>query len=446
MGDTLHTWLDGTHVGVFHRTESGRITFRYDSPDGAPVSLSLPRTDGIRASAPEAFLENLLPEDGAARARMALRLHVDSTDPFALLREADTVGGLTFTAEAEPRGRTVVASPVDDEEIARQVGYAARNGHHWFARDPDDEFSERPLPRCRFSIAGGQPKITLARRAGVWLWPNIAIPSTHILKAEVRGCAGSDRVEDATMTLGGLCGLPVAEHGVWEAEGAHAFIVRRFDRIIRDGTVHRLHCEDLAQAMGLRPDMKYAITAADCVRFLRRHDPTDGMAYEWIRRLAFNVSSADCDSHGRNYSIIPGADGFRFAPMYDMAATRTWPHLDQEMAMPVNGVQYAELLTPHDWEAFAVSVGLDGERVVHTARTMAYHVLERREEATKGVPGAVRDAMLNAIGRANEAICPLDGLIPAGGEPKGGYATGGLVWVGPHTRSGHAVSGYWRSR
>lgn len=446
MGDILHAWLDGAHVGVFHRTPSGRISFCYDSADGIPISLSLPRSGRIRPLAPEAFLANLLPDDEAAQRRMAARLHVDSIDPFVLLGNADTVGGLTFTPDAKTPAPAVTARPVDDEEIARQIGYAARNGHHWFARDPDDEFSERERPRCRFSIAGGQPKITLARRAGVWLWPNASIPSTHILKAEIRDCPGSDRVEDATMTLGSLCGLPVAEHGIWEADGAHAFIVRRFDRIIRDGTVHRIHCEDLAQAMGLRPDMKYAIGAADCIRFLRRHDPTDGMAYEWIRRLAFNISSADCDSHGRNYSIMPAADGFRFAPMYDMTATRTWPHLDQEMAMPVGGVEYAELLTPGDWEAFARSVGLDGERVAHIARTMAYRVLERREEAARDVPAPIRDTMLNAIGRANEAICPLDEPVSAEDAPTGSFTTGGAVWIGPHMRSGYAVSGYWRSR
>lgn len=107
--------------------------------------------------AAETFLENLLPDDENARRRMALRLHIDSIDTFLLLGNADTVGGLVFTAEPSLPRRPVEVRPVYDEEIAQQIGYVRANGYGWFARDVNDEFYERSIPRCRFSIAGGQP-------------------------------------------------------------------------------------------------------------------------------------------------------------------------------------------------------------------------------------------------------------------------------------------------
>lgn len=407
-GETLHVWRDGEHVGEFLRDPHGRVSFRYDSDRESPISLSLPANGNASRTAAETFLENLLPDDENARRRMALRLHIDSIDTFLLLGNADTVGGLVFTAEPNLPRRPVEVRPVDDEEIAQQIGYVRANGYSWFARDVNDEFYERSIPRCRFSIAGGQPKFTLARRGGVWLWPNIAIPSTHIIKPELRDCPESDTVEDATMTLGMQCGLPVAEHGLLEVRGARAFITRRFDRTVNGNGVRRIHCEDLAQAMGRAPEAKYDIGAAACIRFLQRYDATGEMCYEWVRRLAFNVSSANYDAHGKNYSIMLNDRDFCFAPMYDMVATRAWPHLDQEMAMPINGVNYPELLTPHDWQAFASQTGLDEERVVHLARTMANSVLDHAQESSEEVSEPVRGAMLTAIAKANASIEPLD--------------------------------------
>lgn len=113
--------------------------------------------------------------------------------------------------------------------------------------------------------------------------------------------------------------------------------------------------------------------------------------------------------------------------------------------MPINGVEFAELLTPSDWEAFAEEAGLDGERVAHIARTMAGAVLDHLDEASAGLPDSLRESMRKAVSKANENIQPLHGRMP---KPKANTASfgGGGVWVSPHIRSGYPVSGYWRSR
>ena len=96
-GERLHVWTDGDHVGEFMRTSGGHVSFHYDSKEGAPISLSLPRTGKSSGKAASAFLENLLPDDENARRRMASRLHLDSTDTFKLLADADTVGAVSYT-------------------------------------------------------------------------------------------------------------------------------------------------------------------------------------------------------------------------------------------------------------------------------------------------------------------------------------------------------------
>ncbi|TPF85856.1 phosphatidylinositol kinase [Bifidobacterium sp. UTCIF-37] len=444
-------------MGEFFRTGTDSdVDFRYDSDEstsggvGVPISLSLPLSGVSSRRAPKAFLENMLPDDPNARQRMAARLHISSTDTFDLLDGADTVGGLVFTRRDKLPDMPLEVRPLDDEELARQIGYVRANGYNWFARDIDDEFNERAVPRCRFSIAGGQPKFTVARRGGVWLWPNLDIPSTHIIKPEVLDCPNSDTVENATMTLGEMCGLPVAEHGLLEVAGTRAFITRRFDRVINSGIVRRVHCEDLAQSMGMMPGLKYDIDAISCVRFLRGYDETNKMAYEWVRRLAFNISSGDCDSHGKNYSIIFTPSGFRFSPMYDLTSTRTWPQLDQELSMSINGVQYADWLTPSDWAAFARAAGLDEERVVRIARVIAHAVLMYADQAVRDVPAPQRDAMLRGIIKSNANIEPVDEPledIGADSSVFSGYQReDDDVWVRPYVREDHHISGYWRRR
>lgn len=113
--------------------------------------------------------------------------------------------------------------------------------------------------------------------------------------------------------------------------------------------------------------------------------------------------------------------------------------------MPINGVEFAELLTPFDWEAFAEEAGLDGERVAHIARTMAGAVLDHLDEASAGLPDSLRESMRKAVSKANENIQPLHRRMS---KPKANTASfnGGGVWVSPHIRSGYEVSGYWRSR
>lgn len=279
----LHVWSDSTHIGVFSQRSGGSpVRFEYDDAKGAPISLSLPRTGAYSDIAPKAFLENLLPESRKARWRMADRLGVDSVDTFDLLAGVDVTGGLVFTPSAEEPSVQGEARPLDDDELAAQIIQTRAAGSAWFAR----------TEHCRFSLAGGQPKFTLANHNGTWLWPNIAIPSTHIIKPAVADCPGSDRVEDAVMELGELCGLQAAPHGMIEPRaGVSAYIVERFDRKVENGRIRRLHCEDIAQAMGCMPDGKYDIDAVSCIRFLHRFDPTDGLGYEFVRRLAFNVSS-----------------------------------------------------------------------------------------------------------------------------------------------------------
>lgn len=116
--------------------------------------------------------------------------------------------------------------------------------------------------------------------------------------------------------------------------------------------------------------------------------------------------------------------------------------------MSINGVQYADWLTPSDWASFARAAGLDEERVVHIARVVAHLVLTYADQAIHDVPATQRDAMLRGIVKSNANIEPLDESledIGADSSVSAGYKREDSdVWVQPYVRGDHHISGYWR--
>lgn len=399
MSRRLYAWDGDRLVGVFTRDGDGDTSFAYnDVVGGMPISLSLPRNGGWKSDAPAAFLDNLLPDNPNARRAMGSGRGFGSTDTFDLLADVDSVGGLVFTREPEPPSGNVVLAEATAEQLANEADRIARNGNNWW----DDDM------HCRFSLAGAQGKFTLTRIGGAWYWPNALLPSTHIIKPAPRRFPDVAQVEAATMRLAALCGLDAPALFVESMGGTTVYVVERFDRRIEQGRVRRIRQEDLLQAMGLPSGDKYEATADDCLDLLAKVDPTGELRYRWLERLAFAVSSADCDVHAKNYSLLYDGMGIRLAPVYDAVATRYWPVFDQELAMPVNPEhQFAEWTTPQDWAALASRHGLDPDRVVDTARRIAGLVLARMPETVEGMDERIAGRLQSCWAKANESIEPI---------------------------------------
>lgn len=155
MSDVLHVWVDDRcHVGSFIRDDDNLVKFRYDSDTDVPISVSLPLDGNWTAHAPEAFLDNLLPDEETARHAMMRRLGAASTDVFDLLDGVDSTGGLVFTHsdDVEDIARTI--EPVDENMLADQIALIERRPHSWWNEEGVHE---------RFSLAGAQGKFSLTR-------------------------------------------------------------------------------------------------------------------------------------------------------------------------------------------------------------------------------------------------------------------------------------------
>lgn len=426
-GDRLNVWMNGSRVGVFTSLKRG-VAFEYDW--NAPrISFSLPKDGEWREDAPENFLENLLPESGAAKYAMMQAVGAKSQESFDLLENVDSAGALVFSRNDEmPTIASVPPAEATDDEIATRIAAVKRTPDSWFVRNKG----------ARFSLAGAQGKFSLSRVGDEWVWPNGAVPSTHILKPA--GIYDADEVEHATMMLSKMIGIETPESDIQEFNGQQTYIVERFDRRIENGMPVRLPMEDMVQALGLPSSEKYKVSAVDTLTTLRKMDPSGRLGEEWLRRLAFNVAVDNCDAHARNYSVMPTSldgESWKLSPAYDVMTTTVWPGLTDKLAMPFSGAEHASEVTPDHYARLADYCGFDPDTARDEAIRISDLVRLNAHTAYMDLDPELQAKLLDKIRVANSGMpSPQHFVLP----------DNGMVYVVSHDRDGHPVHDYWRRK
>lgn len=426
-GDRLNVWMNGSHVGVFTSLKRG-VAFEYDW--NAPrISFSLPKDGEWREDAPENFLENLLPESGAAKYAMMQAVGAKSQESFDLLENVDSAGALVFSRNDEmPTIASVPPAEATDDEIATRIAAVKRTPDSWFVRNKG----------ARFSLAGAQGKFSLSRVGDEWVWPNGAVPSTHILKPA--GIYDADEVEHATMMLSKMIGIETPESDIQEFNGQQTYIVERFDRRIENGMPVRLPMEDMVQALGLPSSEKYKVSAVDTLTTLRKMDPSGRLGEEWLRRLAFNVAVDNCDAHARNYSVMPTSldgESWKLSPAYDVMTTTVWPGLTDKLAMPFSGAEHASEVTPDHYARLADYCGFDPDTARDEAIRISDLVRLNAHTAYMDLDPELQAKLLDKIRVANSGMpSPQHFVLP----------DNSMVYVVSHDRDGHPVHDYWRRK
>jgi serine/threonine-protein kinase HipA len=340
--DPLGVWLHGVHVADLIPRKPWDLRCRYTSaavdawPGNIPLlSCSLP----LRARSLDArvFCDGLLPE-GQHRPAMAALARVAANDTHSLLaRFGRDVAGALVIATTEPETRRGRVVPLDDTQLADEV-LALPN--HPLGLHDDSELS----------IAGLQDKLLLVDiGGGRWGRPIYGMPSTHILKVEDRRYPGLAAAEVACLQLALAVGMTSVEARLVTIAETPCLIVSRFDRVVgTDGTIDRVHQEDVSQALARDPDLdnrrgKYeqygGPTLAEVASLLDRYadDPTTELD-RLVAATTFNVLIGNADAHGKNIALThPTAATVALAPLYDTVPTVLWPQLRARAAMSING-------------------------------------------------------------------------------------------------------------
>jgi serine/threonine-protein kinase HipA len=347
MPDRLAVWLYGVRVATVEE-ERGRLSLDYTEdaltrfPLGSPLlSLRLPLSaQHFEHPTVQAFVDGLLPEDDQRRA-IAQDLRLLADDTFGLIRALgrECAGAIVILPEHEPPPSpptTLTATPLTDAEIERLVANL-RSAPLGFGQG------------VRLSLAGVQEKLLLTRLPdGTWGRPVGGTPSTHILKPPLARYERTVENELFCMRFASHLGLPVAHVETLTVAGRAMLLVERYDRIVHtDGTVDRVHQEDLCQALGFPPSRKYEEDRGPSLRQIARllGDVAGRDAVETLlRATTFNLLVGNGDAHAKNFSLLhePGGS-VHLAPLYDLMSSRIYG--DARLAMKIDGEQRMDRVT-----------------------------------------------------------------------------------------------------
>jgi serine/threonine-protein kinase HipA len=383
-GERLTALIGGQHAAAVSQRQ-GQLELTYgdawrSDPTATPVSLSMPLTSASHDDAVvRAFLWGLLPDNEDVLERWGREHHVSARNPFALLGHVgeDCAGAIqlvtTDRVDAALAGDGGI-DWMDDSDVAGRLRGLRRDPTAWHLTTAG-----------QFSLAGAQAKTALhfdARRQR-WGVPWGAVPTTHILKPAVVGFDEHDLNEHLCLETARLLGLPTASSEIREFADERAIVVERYDRVrAADGSVRRVHQEDMCQALGLPPTAKYqnegGPTPEQIVELLRRHVRPAPAASETVGgivdALAFNWIIAGTDAHAKNYSVLLSGSQVRLAPLYDIASALPYDDMylpKLRMAMRVGGEYRVEAISGRHWRRLADAVGLDPNALIDRIRELA---------------------------------------------------------------------------
>ena len=359
----LNVYVNDALVGVLK--DIGNIwSFEYDDnwvsnkqafslcPD-IPLEMG-EQIDGSTTRPIQHFFDNLLPEENA-RKLLAKDLDIkDQTDTFLLLQKSgkESAGALTLLPEG-------VGIP--DRQVESLTG---------------EQISERiaNLPKAplnnkehkRMSLAGAQHKMLVVVQKGQFYEPNIAMPSTHILKpdhSEPNDYWQTTMNEWFIMTLADKVGLDVPNVLI-RYTPEPVYVIERFDRLGKYPDHLRLHIIDACQLLGLSKSSKYSSSNSEIYnKFISKARPRAVVVtrvYQWV---LFNLLIGNADAHLKNVSFYQTANGAQLAPFYDLLSTLIYEKrnsniLREPLSIPIGTKTTFEDVTFYDLSLFASSIGL----------------------------------------------------------------------------------------
>lgn len=399
-----------------------------------PVALGLPLgiapdrlVDGPTGREPDrrppAFLYDLVPQ-GKGRRYLLDRLNLADGDdvvlPLVLAGAFNPIGNLRFTSALAFFGEQARLNA----DAATDRGFDFKEILAHSQAFLDHLSLHAMLASGTTGVQGVAPKFLLTSDIeGRW-FADMALPDdrahAHWLLKLPRGKSETDRAvlrnEAGFLLLAERCGIRTFAPPQLHNE---ILFVRRFDRRVIDGKVHRLHQESLASICNLRG---FGVPASQqtLLEGLRRAvaDPL-GETIEFMKRDVLNLAMRNTDNHARNTAVQRLVDGcvqltpvFDFAPMY----------LDDEVVVRSCHWRDAQGRTQRTWAEVVSSLNVpDPERAQITAALAQFApVVAALPETARdcGIEPAVIAACRATIDAQAEQLQALASIAGANALPK----------------------------
>lgn len=308
------------------------IDYAIEHPD-APVSLNEPVDLDLRAARSlPAFLYDLVPQ-GAGRGFLLAELNLPDSagadfplacagafNPIGRIRVAEAVRYFESHVARHPDAQGLPGLTVD-EVVLRSAEFTERMFLHGM------------LGTGTTGVQGAAPKYLLTRDRAGRLHGDAILPdadaSQHLIAKLPRGKSAADekvlRNEAAYMRVAAALGLHT--HPDLPTLHGDVLLIPRFDRIVRDGKVERLHQESVASLLGLAGfDLRPSLF--DVVGGIRKvvSDPA-AATLEFIKRDVLNLAMRNTDNHARNTAVQRVGSRVQLTPLFDFAPMYLDPDL-----------------------------------------------------------------------------------------------------------------------
>lgn len=397
----LRIYLDGIPTGTVTQSAHGALSFTYDDEyaardDPTPLSLSLPVVSNRhRDKAIRSYLEGLLPDSEGARQRWGREYNVSPNNPFALLAHVgrDAAGAVQILPpEADPSdawARTGDIQWLGESEFAELVQVLASHQSDW---DPG-RFGGR------WSLAGAQPKVALFREpaSGRFGIPRDSTPTTVIVKPAIAGYARHHINEALCQRAASEAGLLAAESAVMEIGDVQVLTSTRYDRLYDGTTWHRVHQEDICQALSVHPSLKYQSDGGpgvgDIADLLNRLPIEDRAvnAERFFKALAYNVLIGGTDAHAKNYSLVLVGSRAQVSPLYDAASAAPYNQRERLHSSMKIGDHWKMLdVTTSDWRKVGRRLGIPADQAVAWVDELRMDLPAAFSRAAAALPESVR--------------------------------------------------------
>ena len=362
----LNVFLANEKAGFLESTENRGVVFVYDknylmNKNAIPLSASLPlQSEEFSQKQCIPFFSGLLPEEDS-RKKIADYLHISETSTLKLL---EALGG-------ECAG--LISILTDNDSLSTKTSYALDSENYERLdnnrlSDFIEKMNTRPLikadDKLRLSLAGAQEKLALAKINGEWYLPLNGAPSTHILKPTRTGSLSSlAQNEYICMKLAKCFGLPVPEVDLLKIAGKDIFVVERYDRTKEGNSIQRVHQEDFCQALGIMSTSKYQNDGGpgivDIFNTIKKVCTVPALeSQKFLRYVLFNYLIGNCDSHGKNYSLLYKNNRVELSPLYDVVSTVIYPGLTEKLSMKIGKHYEIQKVVKEDFSVLAESLNI----------------------------------------------------------------------------------------
>jgi serine/threonine-protein kinase HipA len=360
--------------------------------------LALPyRIDPYPKRKTDPFIDGLLPEGEGVRQALADEFGVSPENPFALLEHIglECAGAIQFVRPDELESALLGSGdlvPCTEKDVGNRL--------RSLISEPKGSWI---VDRERWSLAGAQSKFAL-RWADGWYEATGAEPTTHIFKPGIHDFKDQALNEHLSLRTLSKSGLSVAQTSYVEFDSPFAIVVERYDRLVENGRVVRIHQEDFCQATSTPPKNKYESnkgpTAIKIIQTLRQAGANEEEVLRLVEGLVGNYLLGAPDTHAKNYSVILAPGVVALAPLYDVASGLPYEHLDEDgfpnkndglrkAAMAIGGERRFGRVERRHWNKFAADARLDEDWLVATVRALATIIPDALEEVIREEKDAV---------------------------------------------------------